>query len=57
MSFDTLFEDFLIDKYKDMCKKLYRDLEKTHDYLQSDQSVSETLEANDYEFNIDGQIQ
>ena len=55
-SFDPLFEDFLMDKYKDMCRKLYRDLEETHDYLQSDQSVSDTLEANDYEFNINGEI-
>jgi hypothetical protein len=55
-SFDNSFFDFVVDKYKDMCRELYRDLEKSYDYLTSDQSVADTLEANDYEFNINGEI-
>jgi len=55
-SFDALFEDFLIGKYKDTCRELYRELKESYDYLKSDQSVADTLEANDYEFNINGEI-
>lgn len=35
------------------CKKLYRDLETEYDYLQSDESVAETLESNGTEFEVD----
>ena len=55
-SFDDLFSDFVIDRYKDMCLELYNKLSKTYDYLQSDQSVCDTLEANDYEFDEQGNI-
>jgi hypothetical protein len=43
--------------HKSLNIAIYSSLNESYDYLQSDQSVSETLEANDYEFNIDGQIQ
>ena len=55
-SFYDSFFDFVANKYKDMCRELYRDLEKSYEYLTSDQSVADTLEANDYEFNINGEI-
>jgi hypothetical protein len=35
------------------CKELYRDLETEYDYLQSDESVAETLESNGTEFEVD----
>ena len=36
-----------------MAAKYYIDLEKNYDYLVSDDSVIEAIEANDYEFDID----
>lgn len=35
---------------------LYNTLEKEYEYLTSDESVIETLKANEYEFDIDGRI-
>ena len=37
----------------DQCGKLYSSLEKEYDYLQSDEAVSETLELNGVEFEVD----
>jgi hypothetical protein len=36
-----------------IAEDLYRDLQKTYDYLTSKESIIETLNANEYEFNID----
>lgn len=33
--------------------ELYRDLEKEYNYLQSDESIAEILDINEYEFDID----
>ena len=40
----------------DKCREFYNQLEKDYDYLISDESVIETIEANEYEFTIDGKI-
>lgn len=49
-------EDDIDKHHVDLNKEIYRSLEDTHDYLQSDQSVCDTLEANDYEFDEQGNI-
>lgn len=33
--------------------KYYKDLENSYEYLQSDESIIETIECNDYEFDAD----
>jgi len=45
----TIEEDRL-----DWCKKIYKTLEKEHDYLTSDECIAESLEANGLEFLEDG---
>jgi hypothetical protein len=56
---ESILKDLEYDIHKhhvDLNKEIYRSLEDTHDYLQSDQSVCDTLEANDYEFDEQGNI-
>jgi len=55
-SFADDFEEFVIDKYEDLCNDLYRALEKEYDYLTSEESILESLESNEYEFDINGNI-
>ena len=43
----------LTDFVRDFSKTLYRDLEKTHDYLSSKEAIEESIECNGYEFYID----
>jgi hypothetical protein len=38
------------------CRKIYRDLEKEYEALTSDDAVEDTLIANDYEYDEDGNI-
>lgn len=49
-------EDDIDKHHVDLNKEIYRSLEDTYDYLHSDQSVCDTLEANDYEFDEQGNI-
>lgn len=56
---DMILNDLESDIYlhhKNLNREIYSSLKETHDYLTSDQSVSDTLEVNDYEFNINGEI-
>jgi len=55
-SFDSQFEEFVIDKYESMCCDLYSTLEKEYNYLTSDEVIKESLIENDYEFDINGNI-
>jgi len=55
-SFAYDFEGFIVDKYEDLCRDLYRSLEKEYDYLTSEGAILESLEANEYEFDINGNI-
>ena len=55
-SFADEFEEFIVDKYEDLCRDLYRALEKEYDYLTSEESILESLELNGYEFDINGTI-
>jgi hypothetical protein len=56
MSFADDFEAFVIDKYEDICRDLYKSLEESYDYLTDDRQVAETLYANDYDFTEDGDM-
>jgi hypothetical protein len=44
------------DKIEELNRKIYKDLNAEYDYLESDEAVMETLEANEYEFTEDGRI-
>lgn len=39
-----------------LCKQIYKDLEKEYDYLTSDDAIYETLQANEYYFEENGKI-
>ena len=53
-SFEDEFEIFVIDKYKDLCCDLYRDLEQHYEYLTSEEMIVETIKFNEYEFFENG---
>ena len=53
-SFQHEFEEYVVNLYKDICRELYATLEKEYDYLTSDDSIVESIECNEYEFNEDG---
>jgi len=53
-SFDEEFERFIISRYQGIAKELYRDLEKDHDNLISDESVKEGLIANENSYTQEG---
>lgn len=54
LSFDDDFEEFVINRYNDLCYSLYQDLEAEYEYLTSDDCVSDMIRANEYEFYEDG---
>jgi hypothetical protein len=56
-SFADDFEEFIIQKYKNLCTDLYAALEKEYYYLKSDEAVKEYLEQDEYkEYLITGEI-
>lgn len=52
---ESYFKD-LDETVTDLCCQIYSDLEKEYEYLTSDEAVEETLEANEYEFDEEGEI-
>lgn len=46
----------LEERVRDLCREIYRDLEKEYEYLTSNEVVRDTLEANDYDFDEEGDI-
>lgn len=46
------FEEIIVD----LCCWLYKQLEDQYDYLTSEEAILETLQANEYEFDVDGNI-
>lgn len=48
-------EEDWIDATRDLMQWLYDSLENEYEYQQSDEAVAETIEANEYEFTIDGE--
>lgn len=55
-SYDSEFEEFVKDKYVDLAQNVYSDLEKEYDYLTSRAAIIETIEANDYDFDENGNL-
>jgi hypothetical protein len=53
-SFADDFEVFIIDKYEDICRDLYKSLEEDYDYFTSDEQIIESLRENNYDFTEDG---
>lgn len=51
---DSQTEEALADTLRDFMRWIYRQLEKEYDWLTSDEQVSETLVANEYEFDEHG---
>ena len=51
-NFESIFENWRIAK----CKEIYKALEDEHDFLTSDESIIESIEANEYEFDECGNI-
>ena len=47
-------EETIIEALRDLARWLYRQLEREHDYLSSDEVVDETIAANDYTFTEAG---
>lgn len=54
-SVERYFED-LDERVRSLCRQIYDDLEKEYEYLTSDEAVEETLEANGYDFDEEGDI-
>lgn len=45
-----------VEKFSDVVHEALSNLRKQYDYLTSREAIIETLEANDYDFNLDGRI-
>jgi hypothetical protein len=57
--YDLFFDDienYIIDKYDELCGELYRSLDKEYYYQFSEECVVECIACNGYEFNEDGTI-
>ena len=52
----NIIQKEVIFKYKNLCRELYRNLEKEYNFLTSEEAIKETLICNDYEFTSDGEI-
>ena len=49
--------DYALDMLRiDLCHAIYKNLETEYDYLTSDEGIIEMIEANDYEFTINGEL-
>lgn len=55
-SFADDFEAFIIDRYEDICRELYRELEKSYYYLTEERQIVETLYGQDYDYTENGDI-
>jgi hypothetical protein len=55
-SFSDDFEDFVVDRYNDLCHSLYNSLEAEYEGLTSDESIKEILILNEYNFDLEGNI-
>ncbi len=55
-TFTVDIADQVTQYVRELCKDLYRSLEKEYDYLTSDEAVKETLIDNDYKFDEEGNL-
>jgi len=49
-------ENGITEYLRDLMKWLYKTLENEYNYLQSDEAIKETIEANDYDFTENGRL-
>lgn len=50
-------KNYISDIVLDLCDEIYKDLEKEYEYLTSEESILETIKANEYLFNESGKIE
>lgn len=50
-------ENAIKELLRDFMEWIYRQLEQSYEYLNSDEAVDETIQANEYEFTIDGKTE
>lgn len=55
-SYAEQFEEFIIEKYKNLCRDIYKNLSNYYDELISDECIKDTLIANDYEYTQEGDL-
>lgn len=56
---DNLFpmlEEYILERYRDICKELYSKLEKEYDYLMSDTVIEDYILSNELEFSETGKL-
>lgn len=51
------FAEFLNETVRTLSRKIYRELEAEHEYLTSDESVIDTIKANEYTFTASGKME
>ena len=56
LEFESDLASHITSYIRNFCKQLYRSLSKDYDMLTSDESVQETIEANDYRFDEEGNL-
>lgn len=49
-------EEVILEDARDEARDIYRELEKEYDYCTSEEAITETIKANDYDFTEDGKI-
>ena len=54
---ETLGSRKVLSFIREKSRELYKDLEKEHDNLTSEEAIMSTIEANDYEFNEKGEME
>ena len=55
-SYDSEVEADVIELLRDYMHWIYKRLEAENDYMMSDEAIKETIDANEYEFTIDGEF-
>lgn len=50
------FFNWIEEKRLELCRKIYKSLEEDYNYLTSDESIIEAIEANEYEFTSEGEL-
>ena len=49
-------DEAIVEALRDFMRWIYKQLEAEYDYLQSDEVIKETIEANDYDFTAEGKL-
>jgi len=54
--YNQKYEEDIIELLRDYMEWIYRNLEKEYEYLTGEDAIVETIEANEYEFDVDGNM-